>query len=385
MAAIPSYRAEMVGLSDRDRTLLRSLLAASQARTGIRWDGGPNQPQVHFIDIDGQAGAEFWQSLAESDRRDAAIVVSSAPPSEAARWLPKPLRSISLLGVLEHMTPPVRAPVPAPATSGATPAATATTPARTRHPNEPLRLLDVFDEPATTTARVLQSSHWPDLVLGSGNTHVMRTAPLEKYIEGFTASIDVDRVAKYTGGPLSDDLRIDLDTLQWLAMLHAPLGEVVRRLPRPQRARLRTLPAFGHLPHTLQHVRMAAWLTQHPASPQELADMIGADDEVVLRFLGACEAIGLLQEVAETPTLALTATLTQPAPGAPQAPQPEPVAEESPMIAAQEPAVLEVAEEASAEPARQPVETLSVLERLRATREQNRARVVAAIRNASST
>ena len=385
MAAIPSYRAEMVGLSERDRTLLRSLLAATQARTGRRWDGGPGQPLVYFIDIDGQAGAEFWQSLAEDERRNSAIALSSAPPATVAHWLPKPLRSVSLLGVLEQMTLPVRVLAPATPTTAAGPAASAPAAARMRNANEPLALLDVFDEPPATTARVMQSSHWPDLVVGSGNTHVMRTAPLERYIEGFSASIAVDRVAKYTGGPLSDELRMDLDTLRWLAMLHAPLGEIVRRLPRPERARLRTLPAFGHLPHTLQHVRMAAWLTQHPASPRELADMTGADDETVLRFLGACDAIGLLQEVVAAGPLPVTAPAlaAQPAPE-PDA-EPEPVAEEVPVVAAaDEVAETESVEEVPVLPMAQPVETMSVLERLRASREQNRARV-AAIRGASST
>jgi hypothetical protein len=384
MAAIPSYRAEMVGLSERDRTLLRSLLAATQARTGRRWDGGPGQPQVYFIDIDGQAGAEFWQSLAEDERRDSAIVLSSAPPTAVTHWLPKPLRSVSLLGVLEQMTLPVRAPAPATPTTAAGPAGSSPAAARARKANEPLRLLDVFDEPPAATARVLQSAHWPDLVVGSGNTHVMRTAPLERYIEGFAASIAVERLAKYTGGPLADELRMDLDTLRWLAMLHAPLGEIVRRLPRPERARLRTLPAFGHLPHTLQHVRMAAWLTQHPASPRELADMTGADDEVVLRFLGACEAIGLLQEVVETAPapVAPPALVAQPAPEPDT--EPEPLAEEVPIAAAaEEVAVSESVEEVPVLPLAQPVETMSVLERLRASREQNRTRV-AAIRGASS-
>ncbi len=384
MAAIPSYRAEMVGLSERDRTLLRSLLAATQARTGRRWDGGPGQPQVFFIDIDGQAGAEFWQSLAEDERRNSAIALSSAPPATVTHWLPKPLRSVSLLGVLEQMTLPVRVLAPATPTTAAGPAASAPAAGRMRNANEPLALLDVFDEPPATTARVMQSSHWPDLVVGSGNTHVMRTASLDRYIEGFSASIAVDRVAKYTGGPLSDELRMDLDTLRWLAMLHAPLGEIGRRLPRPERARLRTLPAFGHLPHTLQHVRMAAWLTQHPASPRELADMTGADDETVLRFLGACDAIGLLQEVVAV----APAPVTTPALVAPPAPEPEPtepVAEEvSVVAAADEVAVTESVEEVPVLPMAQPVETMSVLERLRASREQNRARV-AAIRGASST
>jgi len=383
MVAIPSYRAEMVGLSERDRTLLRSLLAATQARTGRRWDGGPGQPQVYFIDIDGQAGAEFWQSLAEDARRDSAIVLSIAPPTAATHWLPKPLRSVSLLGVLEQMTLPVRAPAPATPATGSGPAPGATGAARVRNANEPLALLDVFDEPPAATARVMQSPHWPDLVIGSGNTHVMRTASLDRYIEGFAASIAVERLAKYTGGPLSDELRMDLDTLRWLAMLHAPLGEIVRRLPRPERARLRTLPAFGHLPHTLQHVRMAAWLTQHPASPQELADMTGADDEAVLRFLGACNAIGLLQEVVEAAPAPVTppAFVAQPAPE-PEG-EPEPVAEAAPIMAAAE-EVTEGVEEVLVVPVVQPVETMSVLERLRASREQNRARV-AAIRAASST
>jgi len=393
MAAIPSYRAEMVGLSERDRTLLRSFLAASQARTGIRWDGAATQPAVHFIDIDGQAGAEFWQSLPDSERRDAAIVISATGPAEGARWLPKPLRSASLIGVLEQMALPARAPTtPAPAPVAAAPAAAQRT-TRPRDPNEPLRLLDVLEDAAAGGARAVQSSHWPDLVLGSGNTHAMRTAPLEQYIHGFAASTGVTRVAKYTGGPLDDELRIDLDTLRWLALLHAPLGEIVRRLPRPERARLRALPPFGHLPHTLQQVRMAAWLVQHPASPEELAEMSGIDEETALRFLGACDALGLVQDVAEAAVPAAAAPAPAPvapvplaAPPLTRVVAPEPVPDA--VIAAidgdggfDEPPAL--AEEPAMADAAAPTETLSVLERLRATREQNRARVAAAIRGIS--
>ena len=383
MAAIPSYRAEMVGLSERDRTLLRSLLAASQARTGIRWDGAAGQPAVHFIDIDGQPGAEFWQSLDSEERRDAAIVISTADPADGTRWLPRPLRSASLLGVLEQMKLPVRGPAPAPARQAptATLAATASTPMRTRRPTDPLRLLDVFDDPAATTARVVQSPHWPDLVLGGGNAHAMRTAPLERYIEGFAASTDVSRVAKYTGGPLDDELRIDPDTLRWLVALHAPLGELARRLPTAERVRLRTLPGFGHLPHTLQHVRMAAWLTQHAASPQELAEMTGLDSQSVQRFLGACDAIGLRQEIEATPVPAplVAATVVAPA-----VVSPPPHAQVAAVIPAVEPVVEDVVHAAAAEvptlvdepavaaEAEVPPESMSVLERLRATREQNR-------------
>jgi hypothetical protein len=378
MAAIPSYRAEMVGLSERDRTLLRSLLAASQARTGIRWDGGAAQPPVHFIDIDGQAGAEFWQSLPDDARRDAAIVISSAQPADATRWLPKPLRSASLLGVLEKMTLPARPPAPAtpPSSQPAAPA-----PARARLANEPARLLDILDDAPAPMARAVQSPHWPDLVLASGHLHVMRTAPIEAYVEGFAASTEVARVAKYAGGPLDDDLRTDLDTLRWLVMLHAPLAEIARRLPRPARVRLRTLPAFGHLPHTLPQVRMAAWLTQHTASPQELTEMVGGDEEIVLRFLGACDAIGLMQEVSEasapTPSSASVAAAA-PAP----TPAPIPVAAiESPAITVETPPP--PAPESAPSAPESGGEGMSVLERLRASREQNRARV-AAIRGTSS-
>jgi hypothetical protein len=375
MAAIPSYRAEMVGLSERDRTLLRSLLAASQARTGIRWDGGATQPPVHFIDIDGQAGAEFWQSLSDDARRDAAIVISTAQPPDATRWLPKPLRSTSLLGVLEKMTLPARPPVAA-AQPAAQPAAA--TPARARNPDEPARLLDILDDAPAPIARAVQAPHWPDLVLASGHSHVMRTAPMEAYVEGFAASTEVSRVAKYAGGPLDDELRTDLDTLRWLVMLHAPLGEIARRLPRPARVRLRTLPAFGHLPHTLPQVRMAAWLTQHSASPQDLAEMVGANEETVLRFLGACDAIGLMQEVSEVAAPVPASAPVNVVVSAP-APTPAPVAAaaiETPAISVEAPAP--AAPEPSAPSAAEPVsEGMSVLERLRASREQNRARVAA--------
>ena len=313
MAAIPSYRAEMIGLSERDRTLLRSFLAASQARTGIRWDGGPNAPAVHFIDVDGQAGAEFWQSLSDAERRDAAIVIGGAAPAGASRWLQKPLRSAALRGVIEQMLLPVRvvgAPV---ATTSPAAAATSTrSPARAPKPGEPLGLLDVLDDAPATTARTIQSAHWPDLVLGSGNTHVMRTAALEQYSDGFAASLEVTRVAKYVGGPMDDELRMDLDTVRWLALLYAPSSEIADRLPTAKRTRLRKPPAFAHLPHKSHHVRMAASLTQHAATPQELAESSGVDEETARRFLGACAAIGLLDDVFEP--VAASPAFVMPAP-----------------------------------------------------------------------
>ena len=276
MAAIPSYRAEMVGLSERDRTLLRSLLAATQARTGRRWDGGPGQQQVYFIDIDGQAGAEFWQSLVEDERRDSAIVLSSAPPTAATHWLPKPLRSVSLLGVLEQMTLPARA--PATPTTGAGPAASAPAAARVRNANEPLALLDVFNEPPANTARcaIVTGQIWSSAA-ATRMSCARRPGPLRR----IRASVTVDRVAKYSGGPLSDELRMDLDTLRWLACCTRRLARS-SRLPRPERARLRTC---RHSVTCRIRCSTCAWPRglRSILPPQELAGMTGDDDETVLR------------------------------------------------------------------------------------------------------
>lgn len=373
MAAIPSYRAEMIGLSERDRTLLRSLLQATQARTGVRWDGGAGQPAVHFIDIDGQAGAEFWQSLSEAERRDAAIVVSNAPPADAARWLAKPLRSASLLAALT-IIPLGSAPAPAaqPGAKAAMPE-----PGEPAGPAGPLLLLDVLDGPRYPTAQALQSPHWPDLVLGSGNRHAMRTADMDSYVYGFAISLEVTHVGKYAGGPLDDEQRVELDTLRWLALLYAPLAEISSRLPDPPgRVRLSGLPPFGHLPHTLPHVRMAAWLMQHPASIPELAEMIGIDEDSVRRFIGACKVFGLFHEVSEATAEPQPAIAPEPPP-IELPPEPTPVAAVEPVVEATKATV----EEAPAPAAPAAGEPLSVLERLRGAREQNRARVAAAIRN----
>ena len=404
----------MIGLSERDRMLLRSFLAASQARTGVRWDGGAGQPAVYFIDLDTPPGAEFWQSLPDSDRRDAAIVVSAAPPA-GARCLARPLRSATLLAVLDQMPLTTRALAPAAVAPPAS-AARPLTPAP--KPGEPMTLLDLLDGAAGTTARTVQSAHWPDLVLGNGNTHAMRTAELDHYAEGFAASLEVSHAGKYTGGPMDDALRVEIDTLRWLALLYAPIGEIASRLPRPKRARLRRPPEFGHLPHKLHHVRMAAVLGQRAATPQELADAGGTDQETVHRFLGACAAVGLLEEIVDAPVAPplpapVPARLAEPpiprplAAPAKASPTPAPAivaatqaadAMVAPTVAvtATEPAIgsesapptadADAAEaagttEASAAPAAP--EAVSVLERLRASREQNRARVAAAIRSIS--
>ena len=381
MAAIPSYRAEMIGLSERDRTLLRSLLQATQSRTGVRWDGGAGRPAVHFIDVDGQAGAEFWQSLGEAERRDAAIVVSAMTPGESVRWLAKPLRSASLLTALADM--PFGA-APTPAAPVATPASPASR-VEPAAPTGPLRLLDVLDGPHYATAQALQSPHWPDLVLGSGNRHAMRTAEMDSYIYGFAVSLEVTHVGKYVGGPLDDELRIELDTLRWLALLYAPLAEIDERLPHPPaRVRLSSLPPFGQLPHTLQHVRMAAWLMQHPTSVKELAEANEIDEDSVRRFLGACDVFGLVRDFVEAKVEHEAIFVPQPVieaepePNAHVAPEPVAVIAEEPIVEA---AQIDAAPAPAAPP---PGETLSVLEKLRATREQNRARVAAAIRSVSS-
>jgi len=383
MAAIPSYRAEMIGLSERDRTLLRSLLQATQSRTGVRWDGGAAHPAIYFIDVDGQAGAEFWQSLGEAQRRDAAIVVSAMTPAgEAVRRLAKPLRSASLLAALADL--PFGA-VPAAVAQAAAPATTASR-AEPAAPAGPLRLLDVLDGPSHATAQALQSPHWPDLVLGSGNRHAMRTAEMDSYIYGFAVSLEVSHVGKYVGGPLDDELRIELDTLRWLALLYAPLAEIAERLPDPPaRVRLSSLPPFGQLPHTLQHVRMAAWLMQHPTSVQELAATNEIDEDSVRRFLGACNVFGLLRDVVEAK--AEPEAIIAPQPVVEIEPEPMALAAAEPVaVVAEEPMVETSAqiEEGPAPVAPPPGETLSVLEKLRATREQNRARVAAAIRSVSA-
>jgi len=67
--------------------------------------------------------------------------------------------------------------------------------------------------------------------------------------------------------------------------------------------------------------------------------------------------------------------------------EPEPVAvaaAEPPAVLAAEPVVETPIDEAPAPLAPPPGETLSVLEKLRASREQNRARVAAAIRSVSA-
>src|ERR1700759_2191184 len=99
MAQVRSFRAEMTGLSERDRTLLRSLLQATQARTDIHWETAAHYPRIFFIDVDSDEGRDAWQSLLEEDRRSA-IAIAQTVPFEDANWLPKPLRSTALIDAL---------------------------------------------------------------------------------------------------------------------------------------------------------------------------------------------------------------------------------------------------------------------------------------------
>ena len=295
MAQVRSFRAEMTGLSERDRTLLRSLLQATQARTDIHWETAANHPRILFIDVDSDEGRDAWQSLLEDDRRSA-IAIAQTAPFDDANWLPKPLRSAALIDALRKIGVG-KPPAPAPKIEAAPTAAPIVAPSA---PPPPQRLLELVETAANTTTQSLRSSCWPDLVLAAGGKRIMRTAPIEDYINGFAISLDVENVSKYTGGPLPDEQSVSLDLLRWMALINAPLEQIEHRLPSPAYVRLASLPDFGHLPHSLAHVRMAVLLTQRAASPQELVETFRVDEETVRRFLGACAALGLLVE-AEMP------------------------------------------------------------------------------------
>jgi hypothetical protein len=219
---------------------------------------------------------------------------------------------------------------------------------------------------------------------------------------------------------MDDEFRVEIESLRWLALLYAPINEIADRLPRATRAKLRNLPAFGNLPHKLHHIRMAAALVQHPATLAELAELSATDEETARRFLGACGAVGLLEEIPDAPpqreaippAVAAPARVAfaVPARSAAAAParvaiaaaaavaedvaEPASVAADAapePAIAAGEAAIeaetsADVVPDDDAKPAESPPprEGISVLERLRATREQNRARVAAAIRSIST-
>lgn len=296
MSPARSFRAEMTGLSDRDRTLLRSLLQATQARTGMHWDGNAGAPSVHFVDTDSAEGADFLTSLGDGERRSSTIVLGQNAPTDAIRMV-KPLRSTALIEALAKIAVPTAVKVaPTPAAQPNVP-----TPITISTPIAPRRLLEFVEQATNATTQLLRSAHWPDLVIAAGGRSIMRTAPIEDYINGFTVSLDVEMMTKYTGGPLPDEQTISLNTLRWMALVHAPLNEIEHRLPNFSYVRLNGLPDFGHWSHSLQHVRMAAWLMQHSASPSALAEMVVADEETVRRFLGACAAVGLIEE-AEAPT-----------------------------------------------------------------------------------
>jgi hypothetical protein len=130
---------------------------------------------------------------------------------------------------------------------------------------------------------------------------------------------------------------------------------------------------------------MAAWLMQHPTSVQELAATNEIDEDSVRRFLGACNVFGLLRDVVEAK--AEPEAIIAPQPVVEIEPEPMALAAAEPVaVVAEEPMVETSAqiEEGPAPVAPPPGETLSVLEKLRATREQNRARVAAAIRSVSA-
>ena len=109
------------------------------------------------------------------------------------------------------------------------------------------------------------------------------------------------------------------------------------------------------------------------------------DEDSVRRFLAACNVFGLMRDFVEAQSE--SEAVVAPEPVIERQPEPVAIAAAEPVAIAPEEPVVETAapiEETPVPAAPPPVEALSVLEKLRASRELNRARVAAAIRNVSA-
>lgn len=99
-----SFRTEIVGLTPRDQVMLRALLGAIPAFTGLAWSPLDRESRsVHFVDVDSPVGHRYWRGLTEAQRRDDSIALAYSLPTQIdaqARWLTKPIRSRALTDAL---------------------------------------------------------------------------------------------------------------------------------------------------------------------------------------------------------------------------------------------------------------------------------------------
>jgi hypothetical protein len=289
------YRIATVGLSDRERLLLRSLVRLVEHRLGSAWEVYDEQGGEAEVVVIAPQGAGPWEDL-EAGVLPAIAVACAQQAPEGARWvLHKPIRAAELIALLERLGEHLGAPPPE---------ARQAAPAGAFRPGEYLPgLLDTGAVAGNVFRFALPDG--PGVLVDPVSGVFYSKASLAALAPLLRASAHTIQVSPLLGAHLQRELEVrrlqprPLESLVFAAVAAASRGRVLEGRQADAPAHLKRWPDFMHLPRRPGHLRLAAYLSRYAATVAQAARVTGVPLSEVVDFVNACAVTGLLDEEGE--------------------------------------------------------------------------------------
>ena len=251
------------------------------------------------IDIDSQAGLEFWR-MAQHAQSNLIIAVSKHEFPEAVWLIKKPFAIYGVNGLLAVFSNllEVRAVVDSHDLSGVQ--------------SPPVKVIRSADNPFfIALSEVLNGQNNVELGFQDDARILASTAAGKcwsnrsprQWIKFFSHLNQVQQVSleKLTEVQTNTSFHAyPIDTLKWCLALHLWQGE-----PSPAAATMKTFqlkcwPNFGQLPHYSKHLSITSYMLCHPIDMKHLVEVTNLPREFVQDFVNACLEAGLLNINPET-------------------------------------------------------------------------------------
>lgn len=325
----PTFTWSLRGLSERESTLLASLMGLASGRTRANWDRRrEGEVDMLFCGPDEESGVD---AAARHRALTRAIPVSvlrvgQKPPADGFA-LPAPVRIGSFFALLEDVEERVLTRLDAPGAEAATvapavPAVSAiAAPDYRRDPAHAL-LVAIGRRIASATpgtGRVAIGGEWIDVDVEQRLYRA--SAPVgERLLAPLASQVDMPEFQP-TAVRLEEAECESLERLLWLCGLLDRSGSLLPGLDESRSYRLGQWPDFGVAVEAPRFVKLCALLVAQAMGVAEMARAAPAPVEDVRRFLNICQSLGILVAVDARPISALLprtsqARVTAPAPAA---------------------------------------------------------------------
>jgi hypothetical protein len=315
-----SFRITTYALSKNDDVLFRSMLQIVNAQLTATWDFVEKMESAHLIivDLENSMGLDFWQQ----QHAHIPLIVYAKENTQQATWfLAKPIRANPLIQLLNMFSATQSLSVPS---ADIVPHnASPPRPVKPVLESPPLLFDGHFDGQNTLIARLNDAKtqqqtcrfYLPNATellysarqrccLTSTHLHKLLNQKQTHLYNAPALLIQQEKISEIAfNESRQQQVVYSLETVEWVIVLCASQGRLLKTLSKQQAVRLKQWPNFALLPHQAHHIRLAAFMTRNVATPTIIAEKTTVPINQVIDFINACSQQHLLETPKQTQLL----------------------------------------------------------------------------------